>query len=417
MASRRLRVRGLMCTLAVLVVGVVIVGLDLAWGPPSAGATASPTYSVFPTSGPVGTVVHLSGNLGPVAPCPQLGGRASAFLQFTRGTAARGSGVPNEWINVTVAPSGGWSATFVIPSFVGGQAMTVGSQGADVTPGTWSFGIPSCGGGSPPQVPFDVTSSSPPSLGFTAMAATPDGHGYWLAQAWGGVFAYGDALFRGSLPGLGVTPAAPIVGIAASHSQSGYWLVGGDGGVYAFGDAPFYGSLPGAHVSPRGAIVGITATSDGGGYWLVGADGGVFAFGDAAYLGSGNNGVPRTALLATSDGGGYVLPSSTGQAPVVYGQVSGTVANEAGSAPMPLDALVTGAAMAPGATGFWEASDDGGVYAFGTAPFGGSLPGLGVTPAAPIVGMAAAPGGGYWLVGADGGVFAFGGAGFFGSAG
>jgi hypothetical protein len=32
------------------------------------------------------------------------------------------------------------------------------------------------------------------------MAATPDGQGYWLAAADGGVFAYGDAGFLGADP-------------------------------------------------------------------------------------------------------------------------------------------------------------------------------------------------------------------------
>jgi hypothetical protein len=416
MTERRISVRVLKRPATVLAVGVLMVSLPLAWGTPSAAAATSPTYSVSPTFGPVGTEVHLSGNVGSVSSCPQLNGQASAFLQFTHGSAAPGNGVPNEWIDVTVASNGGWRATFVIPSFVGGQAMTVGSQGADVTAGTWTFGVPSCGGVPAPQVSFRVTNSSPPPSSFTAMAATPDGNGYWLAQAEGGVFAYGDALFQGSLPGRAVTPVAPVVGIAAFPSRSGYWLVDAIGGVFAFGDARFYGSLPGDHVTPHGSIVGITATADGGGYWLVGADGGVFAFGDAVYLGSGNNGVPRVALLSAADGGGYVLPSSTGQAPLVYGHVSTVVSDQANSGPMPLDALVTGGAIAPGATGYWEVSDDGGVYAFGTAPFSGSLPGLGMTPAAPIVGMAAAPGSGYWLVGADGGVFAFGDAGYYGSA-
>jgi hypothetical protein len=414
--ERSVSVRILKGPAAVLATGVIVSGLLIVAGSPSAAAATSPTYVIFPTFGPVGTEVHLSGNVGSVSSCPQLNGQASAFLQFAHGSAARGNGVPNEWINVTVASNGAWRATFVIPSFVGGQAMTVGSQGADVTTGVWTFGVPSCGGAPAPQVPFHVDSSSPPPSSFTAMTDTIDGNGYWLTQAQGGVFAYGDARFEGSLPGLGVTPAAPIVGIVSSRSQSGYWLVDSKGGVYAFGGAHFYGSLPGDHVTPYGAIVGITATPDGGGYWLVGADGGVFAFGDAAYVGSGNNGVPRVALLTTADGGGYVLPSSTGQAPAVYGDVARTVSHEASSGPMPLDALVTGAAMAPGATGYWEASDDGGVFAFGSASFDGSLPGLGVTPAAPIVGMAAGPGGGYWLVGADGGVFAFGGAGYYGSA-
>ena len=403
------------CSALVLTTGTVVLGF-LATTAPSAAAAATPVPVVSPRSGPVGTDVHLHGNVGAgtVSSCPSLDGRATAFLQFSRGAAAPGNGVPNEWINVTVAPNGAWAATFVVPPFVGGQAMTVGSQGADVTPGTWTFGIPVCGAVAAPEVSFRVTSSSPAPSRFTAMATTPDGKGYWLTQAQGGVFSYGDAPFEGSLPGLRVTPAAPITGMAAA-SGGGYWLVGADGGVFAFGNAPFYGSLQTKHVAPAGAIVGITATPDRGGYWLVGADGKVFAFGDAAAAGGQDNGVRRVALLPTADGAGYVLPSSTGQAPAVYGDASTTFSTEASSGPMPLDALVTGAAMAPGATGYWLAGADGGIFAYGSAPFDGSLPGLGVAPTAPIIAMAAAPGGGYWLLGADGGVFAFGAA-FYGSA-
>jgi hypothetical protein len=410
------RIPGRLCALA-LATGVILVGLLTALGSSTAAASPAPTYSFSPSSGPVGTAVHFSGNVGSsaVSSCGLTDGRATAFLQITHGLAAKGNGVPNEWINVTVAPNGAWAATFVIPSFVGGQAMTVGSQGADVTPGTWTFGIPVCGDLSAPEVSFGVTSASPPPSSFTAMAPTSDGKGYWLTQAQGGVFSYGDAVFHGSLPGIRVTPAAPITGMAAAPG-GGYWLVGADGGVFAFGSAHFYGSLPGDHVTPFGAIVGITPTADGGGYWLVGADGGVFAFGDAVYVGSGNSGVPRVALLPSADGRGYVLPSSTGQAPAVYGDASTTFSAEAGSPPMPIDAPVTGGAMDGAATGYWLVGTDGGVFSFGSAPFDGSLPGIGVTPVAPITGMAAAPGGGYWLVGADGGVFAFGGAGFYGSA-
>ena len=49
---------------------------------------------------------------------------------------------------------------------------------------------------------------------------------------------------------------------------------------------------------------------------------------------------------------------------------------------------------------------DGGVFAYGTAQFAGSMGGQRLN--APVVGMAATPdGGGYWLVAADGGVFSF----------
>ena len=66
--------------------------------------------------------------------------------------------------------------------------------------------------------------------------------------------------------------------------------------------------------------------------------------------------------------------------------------------------------------GYWEVASDGGVFAFGSAKFYGSMGGQHLD--APIVGMAATPtGGGYWLVGSDGGVFAFGTAEFEGSMG
>ena len=35
-----------------------------------------------------------------------------------------------------------------------------------------------------------------------AMAATPDGMGYWLVGSDGGLFSFGDATYFGSLPGL-----------------------------------------------------------------------------------------------------------------------------------------------------------------------------------------------------------------------
>ena len=38
---------------------------------------------------------------------------------------------------------------------------------------------------------------------------------------------------------------APIVGMAATPTGKGYWLVGADGGVFAYGDAEFHGSIPG----------------------------------------------------------------------------------------------------------------------------------------------------------------------------
>lgn len=80
------------------------------------------------------------------------------------------------------------------------------------------------------------------------------------------------------------------------------------------------------------------------------------------------------------------------------------------------NAPIVSAALTTTAKGCWATGADGGVFAYGTAPFYGSMGGTHL--AAPVVGMAAtARGAGYWLVAADGGIFSFGNAGFYGSMG
>jgi hypothetical protein len=115
-----------------------------------------------------------------------------------------------------------------------------------------------------------------------AMAATPDGGGYWIVDSDGGVFAFGDAGFYGSMGGKRLN--AGIVGAGATGDGKGYWLVASDGGVFSFGDAPFGGSMGGRQLAAP--IVGMAANRSGSGYWLAGADGGVFALGGAPFLGS-----------------------------------------------------------------------------------------------------------------------------------
>ena len=72
------------------------------------------------------------------------------------------------------------------------------------------------------------------------MAATPDGHGYWLVASDGGIFTFGDAAFYGSTGNIRLNQ--PVVGMAATPDGHGYWLVASDGGIFTFGDAGFYGS-------------------------------------------------------------------------------------------------------------------------------------------------------------------------------
>ena len=201
----------------------------------------------------------------------------------------------------------------------------------------------------------------------TAMAATPDGQGYWETASDGGVFAFGDAGFYGSMGAVRLN--APVTAMAATPDGGGYWLAASDGGVFAFGDAGFYGSM--GAVRLNAPVTAMAATPDGRGYWLAASDGGVFAFGDAGFYGSG--------------------------------------------AAIPGIRSVVGIARSPDGLGYWLAAADGGVFAFGDAGFYGS--GAPIAGIQPVSGVAATPDGrGYWLTARDGGVFAFGDAGFFGSA-
>ncbi len=197
------------------------------------------------------------------------------------------------------------------------------------------------------------------------MAYTPDGGGYWLVAADGGVFAYGDAQFFGSAGNLQLNKA--VVGMAATPDGLGYWLVGADGGVFGFGDAIFHGSA--GSLTLAKPVVGMAATADGNGYWLVAADGGIFAYGDAVFHGSASGnalGGPIVGIAPTSDGAGY-----------------------------------------------WLTGTDGGVFAYGSAGFYGSLSGQKL--AGPISAITASPDDmGYWLTSQSGAVFNKGDAGFYG---
>jgi hypothetical protein len=98
-----------------------------------------------------------------------------------------------------------------------------------------------------------------------AMAATPDGRGYWLAASDGRVLPFGDARFYGSASRDLVDDH--LVAMAATPDGRGYWLAASDGRVFHFGDAHFYGSASSA-VS-KNPIVAMAAAPDGRGYWLV----------------------------------------------------------------------------------------------------------------------------------------------------
>ncbi len=185
-----------------------------------------------------------------------------------------------------------------------------------------------------------------------AVARRPTGRGGWVTTVGGGVVAFGDAPYYGSMSGTRLNQ--PIVGIAATPTGKGYWLVASDGGIFSFGDAHFYGSTGAIRLNKP--ILAMAASPTGRGYWFVASDGGVFTFGDATFLGS------------------------------------------TGGAPPP--APISGMAATPNGRGYWLTTRAGQVYAFGDAAFAGNIGSL----EAPCVGIVAAPGG-YRLVDSRGNVF------------
>jgi hypothetical protein len=211
---------------------------------------------------------------------------------------------------------------------------------------------------------------------------TRDRGGYWLDASDGGVFSFGDTQFYGSIPGLGLNPAgsgkphslnAPIVGMVPSHDQGGYFMVASDGGVFAFGDAHFAGSCPGIG-GCAGAAVAVMPDASGNGYWLVTAIGNVYTFGDAPNLGApGQQSSPITSAVATPDGGGYYILDAAGQV-FAYGDADGPLGNVAAGAVggfNPASAIF----VTSDNGGYWVSDALGDVYTFGDAPNDGSMAG------------------------------------------
>jgi len=208
---------------------------------------------------------------------------------------------------------------------------------------------------------------------------TADHGGYWLDASDGGVFSYGDTQFYGSIPGVGLHPAgsglpnslnAPIVGMVPSIDDNGYFMVAADGGVFAFGDAHFAGSCPGIG-GCAGSAVAVMPDASGGGYWLVTSTGNVYTFGDAAYFGAPGHGT-ATSAVATPDGLGYWILLADGQV-FAYGDAAGDGSPPAGDFGG-LNAATAIFSTSDGA-GYWVSSALGSVYNFGDAPNDGGMAG------------------------------------------
>jgi uncharacterized delta-60 repeat protein len=249
--------------------------------------------------------------------------------------------------------------------------------------------------------------SSPFLLRLTTSPSTDtDRDGYWMLDASGRVYAFGDALYLGD-PLLDIAAAgrfgARAVDIASTASGDGYWVVDNLGRVFAFGDAVKFGDVT---ISGK-LTVSIARTSDG-------------------YIGfSGDlSSVRWTASGSTPSSPGFVLNEPVVDAAPAAPSGTYAVASDGGvfalGAPFlgsmggtRLNQPVTGIAPDPDGRGYWLVAADGGIFAF-EAVFKGSMGGIPLNqPVSDMVPW----GDGYILVAADGGVFAFGNGPFAGSLG
>jgi len=289
-------------------------------------------------------------------------------------------------------------------AWINGIGYPAGARALFITPLTFPGEVPTLP--AHPELPgvslaaFGSVAGAPLRAPVIAGAATPDGRGYWLAAADGGVFAFGEAGYAGSTGGLHLT--APIVGMAGTADGRGYWLVGADGGVFAFGDAPYLGSTGGLRLNAP--IVGMAATTDSRGYWLVARDGGIFAFGDAGFRGSmGGRSInqPVVGIAADPVTGGYWLVARDGGIFAFGSPFFGS------TGAIPLNQPITGMGAMPDGGGYRFVAFDGGVFCFGDANFAGSAGGT-LLPSL-TTSLITSPGGlGYWLIGADGSVRTYG---------
>ncbi|MFN8036376.1 MAG: right-handed parallel beta-helix repeat-containing protein [Acidimicrobiia bacterium] len=210
----------------------------------------------------------------------------------------------------------------------------------------------------------------PPAFGVAAVhiEPTPSGHGYWIVDTLGRVYAFGDATWHGNADRARFASGELVSSLSATPSGKGYWIFTSRGRVVPCGDAAAYGDVAAKHLN--GPVLGSVATPSGRGYYMVASDGGIFAFGDATFYGS--MGGKRLNAPVQS-----LVPTATGH-------------------------------------GYWLVASDGGVFAFGDATFRGSMGGTHLNR--PVVGMVRY-GDGYLMVGADGGIFNFSDQPFAGSLG
>jgi hypothetical protein len=335
--------------------------------------------SAGPDNVTVGTPVTysatVSGNVGSPSGTVTFTDGATPLCSFTLsgggGSCSSANAPPGSSQTVTATYSGsseyaGSSGTTTLTVTRAHGYWLVGSDGGIFTFGSAKF--------------FGSTGNLRLNRPVVGITPTADHGGYWLDASDGGVFSFGDTNFYGSIPGLGLAPAgsgsphslnAPIVGMVPSFDDGGYFMVASDGGVFAFGDAHFAGSCPGIG-GCSGAAVSVMPDGTGNGYWLVTKSGNVYTFGDAGFYGAPGRGTV-TSAVATPDGMGYWILLGDGEV-FGYGDASNSFGSPSTANFGALDPANAIFSTLEGG-GYWVASALGKIFNFGDAPNDGDMSG------------------------------------------
>jgi hypothetical protein len=142
------------------------------------------------------------------------------------------------------------------------------------------------------------------------MAVTPNGEGYWLAEANGTIIPVGNAadfnLTKCKTSGKSCHGLlGHIVAISTIATGKGLLLVNSNGRVFAFGSAAFLGDIYTRKAKLPAPVVGLSALPAGNGYWLATADGRVYGFQHASFLGGTFTTKVKTGLQARIAGIAY----------------------------------------------------------------------------------------------------------------
>ncbi|HEX5266532.1 MAG TPA: hypothetical protein VFW24_07150, partial [Acidimicrobiales bacterium] len=241
-----------------LLVAVVPILAALLPGPGTSVASAAGvacSLNLSPPSGPVGTLVTITGS---TAGCRSGGGE----LGFIDEGAGIGIG--------EMPQSGPFAFRFRVPDSMPTGNWFAAAQsyagGGPVAPGPGDFAVTM---GANLQARFLVTWARPGWADFTSVISTPAGcptcyrfssGGFDLLRAGGFIRTfYGAPTSVGYAGDVGL--AAPVVAAAFTPDGGGYWMLAADGGVFTYGNARFFGSAATNHLPYP--FVGIAATPDG----------------------------------------------------------------------------------------------------------------------------------------------------------